>query len=347
MRAPDGPPAGKTTKRRAILLAGLALPSIVWAATEAVPTARMPFRIGWVGISAKLSELTSGSPAAPAARIVEQGLRERGWIHGENIEFVWRSGEGRWDRLGPILDELIAMPVDVLVVFSFAVFEAIKRTSTIPIVMGGAAVFPDTRRAPAGPVPANLTGMTASASSQLYGKRLALLKSLSPGLLRVAFAYDRQLKFDWKKPGATTEAAKALQLTLVPAPYDQTDPASGLDLAFEQGARAVLFFDNAGAQRPENQAPLHEWTRRRRIPALHCFPNAVETGGLMYYGTDPALVFRRIAYFIDRILRGTKPSDIPIEEPSVFRLVINLRAAKAIGLTVPQELLLQADRVIE
>lgn len=138
-----------------------------------------------------------------------------------------------------------------------------------------------------------------------------------------------------------------MKLTLIPAPYDLDDPMPGLERAARLGAQAYYFHANSGTQRRHRQDALHNWTVMRRVPAIHANLEAADAGLLMAFGPDEQAIYARTPHFVDKILRGAKPADLPLEQPAINRFVVNLRTARAIGVVIPPEVLLQADRVID
>ena len=276
------------------------------------------------------------------SRVALEVLPKLGWVAGQNLEIVWRSGENDHKRLEAIYDELIAMPVDVLVVHERPDL-AWERTQRIPIVLNGIGASSHLRSEAGRHFPANVTG-TLFGHPETSPKTLSLLKAVAPQAKRVAVArYEgRDIEFS----DALRDAARALSVSLIPAPYSPESPAAGLDRALAAGAQAVYFRSSPGSVWPRRQKALHEWARRQRVPVIHSQPEAAETGGLMGYGPSQAEQAGRVPYFIDRLLRGARPQDLPLEQPDVLRLFVNQEAARAIGVTFPRELLLQADKVI-
>lgn len=315
------------------------------AAGPALAAARRK-RIGFVVVSPPAREMHPQTQVAHAVRLMAAGMRELGWTDGKDIEYHWRSAEGRYDRLDGIIAELVAMPVDVLVVHGAAVGRAVKRTRTIPIVMAATGSASVLRAGPLSPLPSNLTGTTFDSSPTLNSKRLSLLKAAVPGAKRIASAFDSEIGTLTGGP-LFKKAADELKLTLIPAPYDLDDPVPGLERAARSGAQAYFFHANSGTQRRHRQDALHDWTAMRRMPAIHSNPEAADAGLLMALGPDELAIYARTPHFVDKILRGVRPAELPLEQPAVNRLVVNLRTARAIGVVIPTEVLIQADRVID
>jgi putative ABC transport system substrate-binding protein len=307
-------------------------------ATLAQSATEIP-RVGWI----------VGSPLQTVKHVYEafrQGLRDLGYVEGQTIALEPRSADGHMERMPGLVDELIRLKVDVLVVTnSPAALAAKKATRTIPIVMFapdpvGQGLVTSLAR-PGG----NVTGLSYY-SVELHSKRLEIMKQLVPGLTRVAVLKNPLVKAHaifWQELKA---AAQKLGMAL--QPIDVRGPED-FELAFatatRANAQALLAFDD----------PLTIGYRSRivdlaassHLPAIYGFREFADAGGLITYGADFVDLFRRSATYVDKILKGAKPADLPIEQPTKFELVINLKAAKALGLSVPPLLLAQADDVIE
>ena len=194
--------------------------------------------------------------------------------------------------------------------------------------------------------PPNVTGVNRAPGENLDSKKLSLLKAISPSISRVALVGDGR----WEPMATQNEVMDAAKLgiTLVVTPLKSINrPEPDLDEALRKGVQALLVYGTAEPQVPDGRGPIPEWALKNRIPAIHSRLSAAETGALMTFASDLDAMIRRLPYFIDRILRGASPRDLPIEDATSFELVINLRVAKAIGLEVPAALRLQASRVIE
>jgi len=300
---------------------------------------------------ARLGYLSSQEPARESTRFeaIRLALRERGYIEGQNIAIESRYAEGKRDRYSELAAELVHLKVDIIVVVGGAmtVRAARNATKTIPIVMTGAGRDPveaglvESLARPGG----NVTGFT-NLATELGGKRLELFKEAVPKVARVAVLYEpaspaglRELK------DVLPVAARALGLTL------RTWEVRGVD-GFDEVFAAM------GKQRPDglyvpegslmraNGKRIADFALKSRLPSVYGNRAPVEAGGLMSYGADIAESYQRVAYFVDRILKGAKPADLPVEQPMKFELVFNLKTAKQIGLTIPQSLLYRAQRVI-
>jgi putative ABC transport system substrate-binding protein len=282
-----------------------------------------------------------------------QGLRDLGYVEGRNIAIEYRSAEGDLDRLSLLAAELVRRKVDVIVTSSGqGAMRAKKATSTVPIVMTSSA---DAVRqgivASLARPGANVTGIT-STSPVLDGKRLELLKQALPGVSRVGFLGCRGFRGNSNRHTRTFEeaeiVARALQTELVELAVKAPDYQS-LEQAFKDAinkrAKALLISNCPQALPPMETVDL---VAKNRLPAVYALRYyVVDFGGLMYYGPIPAEQSRRTAFMVDKILKGAKPADLPVEQPTKFELVINLKTAKQLGLTISPKSLMWADKVIE
>jgi putative ABC transport system substrate-binding protein len=299
---------------------------------------------------AKIGYLTAGTPAAFAQNIeaFKQGLRELGYVEGKTFVLELRYGEARAERVPQLARELVGLKVDVIVANTDLAIAAVKReTRTIPIVMVNSndpvgTGFVASLARPGG----NVTGLS-NISPELSGKRLELLREVIPGLSRVAFLWNPDLRgavFAYKE---TEGAARSLRLQIQSV---EVVGAEDLDRAFsaitEQRAQALI------VQTPNpvvfsNLGQIVSFSQKNRMPSIFGGIAFVNAGGLMSYGPSSIDMQRRAATYVDKILKGTKPADLPVEQPTKFELVINLKTAKQIGLTIPPSVLARADRVIE
>jgi putative ABC transport system substrate-binding protein len=295
--------------------------------------------------------LASGNAASEFTRAeaIRLALREFGYIEGQNMVTEYRYGEGKNDRFPELAAELVRLKVDLIVVAAGipAVRAAKSATKTIPIVMVGGGSDPvgtgvvESLARPGG----NVTGLT-SLTRELGGKRLELLKEAVPKFARVAVLHQSTTPASVLELKEVQTAARALRLTV--RSWEVRD-AVGLEKVF-----AAL-----GKEHPDGlyvlDSPLMNVNRNRtvgfalknRLPSMYQSREAVEAGGLMYYGADQAEVYRRVAYFVDRMLKGAKPADLPVEQPMKFEFVINLKTAKQIGVTIPPEVLARASKLIK
>ena len=279
-------------------------------------------------------------------RAFEQGLREHGWIDGANARLEYRHADGRTDRLPALVVELIQLKPDVLVaaVTTDAVAAA-TATKEIPIVMAsagdplGTGVIASLNR-PGG----NVTGLTQIATD-LTAKRLQLLKEVAPGFTRAAVFWYLQTAISQLAWQEIQDPARELGVELHSLEVRSSD---ALDAAFaaavEAKADALLNFPGALFDATRQ---IVDFAAKHRLPSMFHLPDFVHAGGLMAYGADRGDLFRRAATYVDQILKGAHPRDLPVEQPTKFGLVLNLRTAKALGLMIPQSVLARADEVIE
>ncbi len=301
--------------------------------------------------TSRLGYLSAGDPTNESARAeaIRLALRELGYIEGRNIAIEYRYAEGKVDRLPELAAELVRLKMDILVAAGgTAVIRAAKNaTSTIPIVLLGQGLDPveagliENLARPGG----NVTGIT-NLSPELAGKRLKLLKEAVPKVARVAVLYDpssRGSTFELKE--VLPVAARALKLTI--RPWEIRD-AEGFDQVFSavNKERPDGLYLTSSLLMRANQKRIAGFAIQSRLPSTYAFREAVEAGGLMSYGSDLEDSHRRVATYLDKILKGAKPADLPVEQPTKFELVINLKTAKQIGVTIPQKVLARADRVI-
>jgi putative tryptophan/tyrosine transport system substrate-binding protein len=300
----------------------------------------------------RIGYLSAQDPAGESTRseTIRLALRELGYIEGQNIAIEYRYGEGKRDRLPELAAELVRLKVDIIVVAGGTahVQAARNATKTIPIVMTGAGLGPveaglvESLARPGG----NVTGIT-NINPELGGKRLELLKEAVPKLARVAYVYepDNQASvLDVKE--FLPAAARALRLTLQPWEVRAADGFEKVFAALNKKRPDGLYM-LGGPLMNANQKRIVGLALKSRLPSMYVRRDFVDAGGLMSYGADNADSYRRVVYFIDRILKGAKPADLPVEQPTKFELVINLKTAKQIGLTIPQSLLYRADKVIK
>ena len=299
----------------------------------------------------RLGLLSSREPAPESGRTeaIRLALRERGYIEGQNIAIEYRYAEGKIDRAPELAAELVRLKVDIIVVAGGPVWvrAAKNATKTIPIVMTGGGTDPveaglvESLARPGG----NVTGIT-NLTGELGGKRLELLKEAVSKVARVAVLYDPT------GPSSVREvkevlpvAARALRLTIQPWEVRAADGFEKVFAALNKERPDGLYV-LGGPLMNSNQKRIVGLALKSRLPSMYRSREAVDAGGLMSYGADDADSYRRVAYFVDRILKGAKPADLPVEQPTKFELVINLKTAKQIGLTIPQSLLYRADKVI-
>jgi putative ABC transport system substrate-binding protein len=334
-----------TENRRAATMSGkilIWLLATVLLTTASLAAAQQPTKVPRIGY------LGGTSPSANAARIeaFRQGLRELGYVEGRNMIIEWRHAEAKLDRLPALAAELVRLKVDILVTGGPPATRAAKEaTVTIPVVMAfdddpiGNGFVASLAR-PGG----NITGLS-SLAPELSGKQLELLKEILPKLSRVAVLGSST------RPGTAqtlkeTELAagvfgvKVLYLDLI----SPKDIETGFREAREGRADAMLILSSPIFSSQRTQ--FVDLAAKSRIPATYSTTEFVEDGGLMSYGVNTSGLYRRAGAYVDKILKGTKPADLPVEQPKKFEFIINLKAAKQIGLTIPPNVLARADRVI-
>jgi len=306
-------------------------------AADAQPSAKVA-RIGYLSVA--------GGAGSPSAEAFRQGLRELGYVEGQNIAIEFRA-EGKSDRLPALAAELVQLQVDVIVAFSSVAAQAAKNTTTtIPIVMvsSGDPVATGLVASLARPG-GNLTGLTGLAT-ELSGKRLELLREAIPSLSRVAVLWnslDGAMTLTFRGIQA---AARALGVTVQPLGVREAeDIDSAIAAMTEERPDALFMITDVLTRRHTRQ--VVDFAAQRQLPTMFEGRGPVAEGGLMSYGPSFPDLLRRAAYYVDRILKGAKPGDLPVEQPTKFELVINLKTANALGLTIPPSLLFQADEVIK
>jgi putative tryptophan/tyrosine transport system substrate-binding protein len=311
------------------LLAALVL------ASGSLASAQERTKIHWIGYLA-------GSGSAPNQAFV-QGMRELGYVEGKNIAFVYRTTEGRRERYSDIAAELVRLKVDVIVADTTIAGRALKKaTDTIPIVMTsstdpvGDGLVASLAR-PGG----NVTGLT-NIGGELGGKLLELLKEITPKLSRVAVLGTSEVFFKEAEVSARVLGIQLLR-PLVNVPDDIEDAFRTIAKEQVNGLLMRLQPSLFSA----HYKRVAELTASSRLPSIASNKSWVDAGGLMSYGSDLNFQYRRAAIYVDKILKGAKPADLPVEQPTKFELVINLKAANQVGLTIPPNVLARADRVIK
>jgi putative tryptophan/tyrosine transport system substrate-binding protein len=326
-----------------------AVPSIlvvvVLLAIAAIAEAQQPKKVPRIGY------LSNRDPASESARseAIRLALRELGYIEGQNIAIEYRYAEAKLDRLPALAAELVRLKVDIIVTGGDLPIQAAKNaTKTIPIVMAGQGVDPvkagfiESLARPGG----NVTGIT-NLNIELGGKRLELLKEAVPKVARIAVLYESaNLGSVHELKEVLPVAARALGLTI--QPWEVRD-AGGFERVFAalNKERPDGLYVSPGVLMSNNQKRTIGFALKSRLPSVYVRREFVEAGGLMSYGANEADSYRRVAHFVDRILKGARPADLPVEQPTKFELVINLKTAKQIGLTIPPELLARANKLIK
>ena len=310
-------------------------------ATEAQQAGKV-YRIGYMSIPSRQS-------GEQLIQIFLQALRERGLVEGQNLLIEWRWAEGKVDRLPDFAAELVRLNVDLIVApQTDSALAAKKETRKIPIVFLFAAdpVESGLVATPARPG-GNITGLTVTPTLDIYGKQLELLKETVPKASRVAVLWNAA-RAAVHEPALRTVERVARPLGLELRVHEVRGPEE-FGRAFEAitRERARALFVLGDSMFFLHRRRLAELEAKHRLPTMHAVREYVEAGSLMAYGVNLADLVRRAAVYVDKILKGTKPEDLPVEQPTKFELVINLKTAKTLGLTIPQSVLIRADQVIQ
>jgi putative ABC transport system substrate-binding protein len=275
----------------------------------------------------------------------QQGLRALGYVEGQNLRIEYRSADGRPERFPDLAQELVGLNVDVITTRGTpAAFAARTATSTIPIVMaaiGEPLLVVASLARPGG----NITGLSAFVTD-LMAKRVELLRDLVPGLSRVGALLNMS---NASQPSQWTEVDNTARTVGIQSQLFDVRKAADLAPAFENasGEQIGAFVVGIDALTQENQKLITELAVKHRLPAIYPSREFVDAGGLIAYGVSYPDLYRRAATFVDKILKGTKPSDLPVEQPTKFEMIVNLKTAKLLGLALPPAILLRADEVIE
>jgi putative ABC transport system substrate-binding protein len=322
-------------RRKFALLAGAAILALC-ASAHAQPSGKVP-RVGVLFI---------GGRDQPHLESFKQGLRERGYVEGKNILLEYRYAEGKYDRLPGLVAELVSEKVDVIITTSSISARAARQvTKTIPIVMtSGSPVergLAESFSKPGG----NVTGLSVFAL-ELSGKRLELLKETVPKMTRVAALWSSSENESVMGFKETEDAAKALSLRMQSVELGEAGEMEKTfaDLTKTRVDALVVVLSPLVTLRSKH---IVELALKQRLPGMYPTRQFAEEGGLMAYGPLVGDLYRRAAVYVDKILKGAKPADLPVEQPTKFELVINLKTAKQIGLTIPPNVLARADRVIK
>ena len=323
------------------------LVAVVLLALGVIAEAQQPKKVHRIGYLSALDPASESFRSEP----IRQALRELGYTEGQNIATEYRYAEGKVDRYPELSAELVRLKVELIVVAGGddLIRAAMNATKAIPIVMTGAGRDPvraglvESLARPGG----NVTGFT-NFSRELGGKRLELLKEAIPKLVHVAVLYDPAI------PGTSREvkedlpvAARALGLTVRSWEVRAADDFEKVFAALNKQRPDGLYVPGGGQLMNANRKRIANLALKSRLPSVYGNREYVEFGGLMFYGADLADSYRRVAYYVDRILKGAKSADLPVEQPTKFELVINLKTAKQIGLTIPQSMLYRATKVIQ
>jgi putative tryptophan/tyrosine transport system substrate-binding protein len=305
------------------------------------------YRVGLALTTSPLSEMAGPDPIQPSARAFVHGLRDLGYVEGQNLILERRSAEGHPERYHNIIEELVQLNVDVIVTVTAPMIREAKAiTSTVPIVMGSSTwdvlnlgLFNSLGK-PGG----NITGNISLFDPEIDAKRLELLKEMLPSASRVACLSRIE---EWESPwGQSVEvAAQKLGLTMVLAAHTPDNYERALALITASRVDALFLYP--GSYQYGNRKMLVDFASKNRLPDSHGFREAVEIGGLMSYGANQPALWRGAATYVDKILKGANPGELPIMQPTKFEFVINRRTADALGIPVPPSLIALTDEVIE
>jgi putative tryptophan/tyrosine transport system substrate-binding protein len=328
-------------RREFITLFGGAAATWPLAASAQQPAGRV-YRVGYLAIASLGQQLN-------LIKAFEEGLQSLGYRVGENVVIEYRSVNGVIEQLPAIAGDLVRLGVDIIIASGSnpSAVAAMNATTTIPIVMTSGADAVGTGLVASLARPGgNVTGLAVDTGSEILGKRFELLKETVPNLSRVGLLFNPDVAFIRSRQTSMTETARSLGLTTIPV------EARGLD-ALEQAfgimvrERAQAFVALGDSVLYNYRGQIAEMALRNRLPAAAQQKEFAEAGFLLTYGSDLPVLYRRSAGFVDKIFKGAKPADLPVEQPTKFELVINLKTAKMLGIIVPPTLLTRADEVIE
>jgi len=333
----------RTTKRISRISTIVCLLLTIFLAT--VSDAQQAMKVHQIGYLSAIDKATE-SPRIEAIRLA---LREIGYVEGQNIATIYRYADGNFPQIAKLAQELVRLKVNVIVATGGdPVIRAAKEaTQTIPIVMVGGgsepvrAGFVESIARPGG----NITGLT-NLSTELTGKRLEILKGAVPKTARVALLYEPTIPGNVVQVKEAQATAPALSLTIQAVEVGEANGFERVFAALKKDLPDGLYVPG-GPIMNTYRKQIAGFALKNRLPSVYSRREFVDAGGLIAYGTDLVHSYRRVAYYIDRILKGAKPADLPVEQPTKFELVINLKTAKQIGVTIPPSVLARADRVIK
>ena len=319
-----------------IITLGILLGSL---AAQAQQTGNV-YRIGFLGNSTAALEANLVGP-------FREGLRDLGYVEGRNVLIEYRWAEGKYDRFPALIGELLAQKVAVIVTAGTPATLAVKKaTTSVPVVMlavgdpVGAGIVPSLSH-PGG----NITGLTAI-STEMDAKRLELLREVVPSVSYIALLWNAGSPLQVLAEKQVQAAAQVLRMRVLSLGVKtEEEIKSALAVMARERPDALLVL--ADRLLLHHRALIMDFATRHRLPGVHAYRELVEAGGLMSFGPSYADMHKRAAYFVDRILKGAKPGDLPVERPRTFELVINLKVAKALGLTIPQSVLLRGTEIIQ
>ena len=298
------------------------------------------YRIGFLGNSTAALEANLVGP-------FREGLRDLGYVEGRNVLIEYRWAEGKYDRFPALIGELLALKVAVIVTAGTPATLAVKKaTTSVPLVMTavgdpvGTGIVPSLSH-PGG----NITGLTAI-STEMDAKRLELLREVVPSVSYIALLWNAASPLQVLAEKQVQAAAQVLRMRVLSLGVKtEEEIKSALAVMARERPDALLVL--ADRLLLHHRALIMDFATRHRLPGVHAYRELVEAGGLMSFGPSYADMHKRAAYFVDRILKGAKPGDLPVERPRTFELVINLKVAKALGLTIPQSVLLRGTEIIQ
>jgi putative ABC transport system substrate-binding protein len=335
----------RLSRRRFVAGAGAAGLGLVAGCGRLPWQAAAPAKVPRVGALSMFDRSNAVVPAREAALV--QSLRDLGYVEGQNILLEWRYAGGRAEQLAVLAEELVRLPVDVIVTSASVEAEAARQiTATIPIVMAnsGDPVAQGLVASLAHPG-GNITGLT-NISRQLNLKRLELIKAVVPTAVRVAVLWNPTNPAKRIEIGDVQQAAPLMHLDLqLLEVREPGDFAGAFEAAASGGAAALIVLGDPLTVAQSRR--IVDFATANRLPSMFEIKAAAEMGGLIAYGQDELQRWRRAAYYVDRILKGARPADLPVEQPMVFDLVVNLKTARELGLTLPPEILLQITEVVE
>jgi putative tryptophan/tyrosine transport system substrate-binding protein len=317
-----------------------------WPLAARAQTAAKTFRVGFVLARAPQALMAGPEPVNLIVRLFLRAMREAGYNEGQNLILERRSAEGQYDRFAEIITELVARKVDVIVTINNDLTAVAKRiTTTVPIVMGssqdpvGNGLIASLAR-PGD----NVTGITVHSGSEIDGKRLQILSEAVPKAKRIACLSTTP---QWDSPAGqqVRDAAKTLGINLLHAAHTPTVYDDAFQLIVREKVEAVLVPQDAYVT--PNRQQIADFVVKNSLPGIFPIREIVDDGGLMSYGVNNFAQMQRVVSLIDKVLKGAKPEDLPVEQPTKFQMLVNLRAAKTLGLEMPTSILIRADEVIE
>ena len=310
-------------------------------ATHAQQPARRVYRIGYLSLGSREQSLRF-------AEVFEDGLRRLGYRVGENVTMKYRFANAEMERLPALAGELVRLAVDIIIAGSNPSTVATKTaTTTIPIVMVNIVDPVSTGLVASLARPGgNVTGLAVDAGGEILGKRFELLKEMLPNLSRLGIMWNPDVAVNRSRQAAMTETARTLGLTTIPVEVRGVDTLEQAFAAMTK-ERAQAFVVQGDSVLHEYRGQIAEMAVRNRLPSAAVTSQLAEAGFLLSYGADLFNSYRRAAVFVDKIFKGANPADLPVEQPTKFELVVNLKTAKVLGIDIPPTLLTRADEVIE